>query len=331
MTKSLFKTYKKPIIAICALIALVCIYFISMYYFAFIPTFGRSSKIHTEKTEIEFFAGEENYKQHLSDVEYINSLNLPRIETESADGLKLKAILWEADKDCQGTALLMHGYQSMPLREFASIARIFHNLDFNVVLPFHRAHGESEGKYTTFAQKERYDVREWIFKVNALYGQDLPVFLMGISMGSSSVTMAAGLELPPNVRGVIADCGFTDSKEIVYWTLSNKYHLWPGVAKIVLKTFSVFCRKSANFDLSGCTTFDALNKTYLPFLFITGTADKTVPHEMTMSNFLLYKQRHPDSARLVVIENAPHAVSYMIDKERYKNEIIKFVKKYGAK
>ena len=35
------------------------------------------------------------------------------------------------------------------------------------------------------------------------------IFLCGISMGCATTLMAAGLDLPDNVKGIIADCGFT--------------------------------------------------------------------------------------------------------------------------
>ena len=36
------------------------------------------------------------------------------------------------------------------------------------------------------------------------------IFLLcGISMGCATTLMAAGLDLPDNVKGIIADCGFT--------------------------------------------------------------------------------------------------------------------------
>jgi hypothetical protein len=34
-------------------------------------------------------------------------------------------------------------------------------------------------------------------------------------MGASTVLMAAGQDLPKNVIGVLADCGYTSAKEII--------------------------------------------------------------------------------------------------------------------
>lgn len=326
MTEAVSKTLRACCIAAGIVLALVVIYNIFVYFFVFLPNFGRSRQERTEQGEIEFYGGEENYKKHLSDVEYINSLELPLIETKSHDNLLLKAYLWQAEGEARGTALLMHGFHSGPVREFAYIAQIYHKLGYNVVMPFQRGHGMSEGDFVTFGIKEKDDVHSWLDKINSLYGEDKNIFVEGISMGCATVTMAAGQKLPFNVRGVVADCGFTQPYEIVRWTMVNKKHIWPGVANILLSSAEWYCRHKGNFSLSEYSTLFALNKASVPFLFITGTEDHTVPYEMTMSNFFLYKQRFPDRARLVLFEGAGHAVSYMADSEKYEKEITRFVR-----
>ena len=40
-------------------------------------------------------------------------------------------------------------------------------------------------------------------------GQDCRLVLHGISMGGATALMAAGLDLPPQVKAVISDCAFT--------------------------------------------------------------------------------------------------------------------------
>ena len=62
---------------------------------------------------------------------------------------------------------------------------------------------------------------------------------------------------------------------------------------------------------------------------MTGTDDHTVPYEMTVTNFMLYKQRFPEKTKLVLFENVPHAISYIEDWDRYEKELTKFVEKYN--
>ena len=57
-------------------------------------------------------------------------------------------------------------------------------------------------------------MRRWIDFHNANLSQK-PVVLNGISMGASTMLYLADEELPGNVCGIIADCGFTSPKEII--------------------------------------------------------------------------------------------------------------------
>ncbi len=328
MEKSKLKIIKTAGVAAAGFVSLVILYFAVVYFAFFKTTFGRNDKERSAEHEIEFYAGEENYKTHLADVEWFNGKNCPLIEMTSFDGLKLKAYVLEPEKACAGTVILMHGYHSGPVREFASICKIFYSMNYRVILPFQRAHGISEGKWVTFGIKERYDCYDWICKINEDYGQELPLFAGGISMGCATVTMASGFKLPENLKGFIADCGFTSPWEICYWTMTKLRGVPAGVANLLLKSCNWICKKTADFSLDGWSTQRALNGCNKPFLFITGTKDNMVPWEMTMTNFLHYKMKNPDNTKLVLFEDGPHAVSYLIDSQLYENELRSFVKKY---
>lgn len=318
--------------AICAagFAALIFLYFICVWSFAFKPTFTRAQKERTENTEIEFYAGKDNYNIHLADSQWFESLNCPLIEITSFDGLKLKAYILEAESDCQGTVLLMHGFHSGPVREFATIAKFFHQKNYNVVMPYQRSHGLSEGTYITFGINERFDCRDWVTKINELYGTDMPVVIGGISMGCATVTMASGFDLPVNVRGFISDCGFTSPYEVVYWTMTKQQHVPAGIAKLLLTTSEWFANKWGGFSFNGYSTITALSHSNKPILFISGTEDNTVPVDMTMTNFLLYKMRGNETS-LILFDGCPHAISYLWDSDKYFDAVTEFLNKYCRK
>ena len=76
-------------------------------------------------------------------------------------------------------------------------------------MPDNRAHGESEGTYIGFGWLDRLDCIQWIHKMKEYFDKDLQIVLHGISMGSATVLMASGEELPSDVKCIISDCGFT--------------------------------------------------------------------------------------------------------------------------
>ena len=56
---------------------------------------------------------------------------------------------------------------------------------------------------------------DWIRYINRRFGEKTQIVLAGISMGASTVLMAADLGLPANVKGIMADCPFSEPKEIL--------------------------------------------------------------------------------------------------------------------
>jgi len=338
--KADFKTAAKFLIG---LFVVILLYNIGVYCVLFRPTFHRDDSVRSVESELKFYAGQENYDRHFADEAWFYSLKCPLIEITSRDGLKLKAFRYDADssKEVKGTFLMMHGFHSGPVREFATLAKVYHEMGYNVILPYQRAHGESEGEWVTFGIKERFDCRDWMTKVNELYGEELPMFVEGISMGCATVTMAAGCDdLPVNVRGFVSDCGFTTPGEIVNWTIVNEYHLPKFLANLLTWSGDCMAGWFADFHFDDYSTYEALNHCQKPILFITGTADETVPCQMSEMNYNNYAGKRAlvdgdDSGKiiteLVKFEGTPHAISYLTDSEKYNSAVKAFVERYGAK
>src|SRR5699024_9442027 len=111
-------------------------------------------------------------------------------------------------------AIIFHGYKGFARRDGLGGYTLCKRLGFNVLLPDQRSHGASGGHTITMGVKERYDCRAWAWWAARRFGPETPLFLMGVSMGASTVLMASSLNLPGSVRGIIADCGYTSPREI---------------------------------------------------------------------------------------------------------------------
>jgi len=68
------------------------------------------------------------------------------------------------------------------------------------------------------------------------------------------------------------------------------------------------------------TTMEALKNTTIPVLFIHGSDDHFVPIEMTYENY----KACASEKRLLVVPGAGHAMSYIVDKEKYEDAIRRF-------
>jgi fermentation-respiration switch protein FrsA (DUF1100 family) len=179
----------------------------------------------------------------------------------------------------------------------------------NLLLPSHRAHGKSEGKYTTFGVMECRDIQGWIAYHNEQFG-NIPVICSGLSMGGATVKYLAGMELPENVKGFIADCGFTSPKEIIASVFRSVVHIpaWPFMwaATLSAKFF-------AGFWLGEKHSTATLANNSRPILLIHGTADRFVPCEMTRRSFAACS----GDKELLLVDGATHGVSFLRAREEY--------------
>lgn len=242
--------------------------------------------------------------------------NLDEVEIESYDGIHLVGHLWESESP-KRTVLLMHGWRSSWSNDFGVMADFLHENHCNILFAEQRAQNKSGGEYMGFGLLERYDCREWIKWLNERYGTDTPLYLGGVSMGATTVLMASGLGLPENVRGIIADCGFTSPyaiwKHVVQKNLRLPYELHARAADDLCK------RRIQHTPREYCTTM-ALKNTNIPILFVHGTDDHFVPITMTYENY----KACASPKRLLVVPGAEHAASYLIDTERYEKAILEF-------
>ena len=244
-----------------------------------------------------------------------------RIELNAYDGLRLVGYFLPA-ASAKGTLLLVHGYRSSPFTDFGVIYRFFHSLGWNILAVWQRSHGESEGKYITFGVKERYDVRTWTQYLLDRFGADHPVVLDGISMGAASVLMSLGTGLPENVRGVIADCGFTSPYDEFAHVLKTRLHIpLHPIADIA----QVFSRLFAGFDFRACSTVDALRQNTLPVLLVHGERDTFVPCRFSQENY----EACAGDKKLILVPEAGHGASYLIEQERCQAELIAFLDRFA--
>lgn len=142
----------------------------------------------------------------------------------SKDGLKLHAT-WFPNNDAKKVVICCHGYTSQGMNDFTGLSDYYLKNGFAMLLIDERAHGMSEGEHIGFGCLDRYDVLGWNDKIIALCGEEVQILLHGISMGGSTVLMAVGMELPPQVKGVISDCAFTSPKYVFTHVLHTMYHL----------------------------------------------------------------------------------------------------------
>ena len=136
----------------------------------------------------------------------IQKLPHETLELQSHDGFLLKGIYYP----CPGSSRTMicaHGYTSHAEREWAFPGLFYHAMGFNVLIPYQRAHGISEGKYIAFGALEHRDMMGWVDLINRKFPQG-SIVLHGLSMGGAIVLNLADKQME-NVKCLIADAPST--------------------------------------------------------------------------------------------------------------------------
>lgn len=243
--------------------------------------------------------------------------NLPYEEFSiiSFDGLKLCGKFYEYKKGAP-IELMFHGYRGTAERDLSGGVQRCFKLQRSALIVSQRCSGKSEGNVISFGINEHRDCLSWVNFMIEHFGVDVKIILTGISMGASTVLIAAGRQLPSNVIGVLADCGYNSAKDIIKKVI-KQMGLPPAIGYFFVK---LGARIYGHFDLEETSPEEALKNCTLPVFFIHGESDDFVPPEMSQRNFDACRSRK----KIVTIKGAGHGLSYPTAPEQYLNELRAF-------
>ena len=226
----------------------------------------------------------------------------------SFDGLTLFGRFYEYAPGAP-IELMFHGYRGLADRDLCGGVQRCFKLGHSALIVDQRACGRSDGRIITFGVNEKKDCLSWLEFMQHRFGPDRKILLTGVSMGASTVLMAAGEDLPPNVVGVLADCGYSSAKEIIKKVIRQ--------IKLPANLLYPFVRLGAkiygNFDLEETPPVEAVKKCKIPVIFFHGDTDDFVPCEMSKENYDACASRK----KLVTVPNAGHGLSLLLDKDSY--------------
>ncbi len=247
---------------------------------------------------------------------WIKSQPYTELNILSCDGTELYGRFYK-NGDSKTTILMMHGFRSNPIHDFSCAFKFYFDKGFNLCVPDQRAHGKSGGKYITYGVKEREDAKCWMEHINTLVPNG-EIYATGVSMGATTVLMAAGLSLPENVKGIIADCGFTSPADIIKKVMKEdmKVPLFP-----LYYTTKAMAKVVAGFDFEGCSAVTAVKDCKIPILFLHGKSDGFVPFSMGEEIF----GAATGQKKAVWVEGADHGCSFLVDHNACANALMGFL------
>ena len=237
------------------------------------------------------------------------------VSIRSFDGLTLTGVYYEYAPGAP-IELMFHGYRGNRERDLSGGVQRCFRLGHSALLVDQRGALDSEGNTITFGIHEHKDCLKWVDFMVEKFGPDVRIILTGISMGAATVMMAAGCDLPKNVIGVLADCGYSSVKDIMDH-VTHMMHLPPKLCWPFLK---LGARLFGKFDPEENSPVEALKKAKVPVIFFHGEADSLVPCSMSRTCYEACASRK----KLVIIPQAEHGLSYPTSPETYLEAMKEF-------
>ena len=255
-----------------------------------------------------------NFLSSSKDLDWFNKCPHKEVYVLSFDKKKLHA--YELKNKSNTWIIMVHGYTNNAL-EILSIAKEFYDKGYSLLIIDQRAHGKSEGKYSTLGYLERRDILTWIEYINKK--KKALIVLYGLSMGGTVIMQTVGLNLPNSVICAIEDCGFISNYCQYYEQLSYR-HL---PAKFIIFSFNIFSMLLMGFNIYKFNPYKELEKGQIPMLFIHGKSDKLVKPENAQKAYELYH----GGKEILLIDKAKHMKSSLASPLLYYQKIFSFIEK----
>ncbi|WP_188206982.1 alpha/beta hydrolase [Alkalibacillus aidingensis] len=309
---------KKILIVLGSLFTLffVALIFAGNYFYSEGIKRGTEVELHREDEVVNVVATEGDETLVGEANEWFDEQDTEILEHISYDDLNLVAQFIENSSDEGRAVILAHGFRNTG-DDMGKLAKLYYDKGFDILLPDARGHGESEGDYIGYGWHDRLDILDWIDVLIRDYGVE-DIILHGNSMGAATVLMTSGEELPDEVKGIVADSGYSTVKEELAYQLENIYGLPPFP---LLDVTSVITNIRAGYYLGEASAVDQVQENTLPLLIIHGEGDDLVPTTMAHEIF----EAAGGDKELWLVPDAGHTKAFDNVTEEFYERVSNFI------
>ena len=251
----------------------------------------------------------------------MQSIPYEQVEITARDGTRLVGRYIHI-RDGAPLQIQCHGYRGGPNRDFSGGNKLAREMGHNTLLIEQRAHSSSGGRTITFGIRERYDVLDWVEYAVSRFGTQTQILPVGVSMGAATVLMAAETDLPPQVRGIVADSPYSSPYAIIRKVCAQMgFPPAPAMPLVCLGA-----RLWGGFSLRAASAVEAVRHATVPMLIIHGEDDRFGPCDMSREIAVSAAQAGRD-VTLFTVKDAGHGISFIEDPEGYRQTVGNFIEK----
>ena len=312
---------KIMVVAACVLAVLILLFFL-LTFVCFYITFYSPKRRFADSDEIRIPDGDiyEPFREQMTIwTKELRQMPCKELEAKSFDGLTLRGRYYEPTPDSI-VELMFPGYRGDAERDLCGGVRRCRALGRSTLIVDQRAGGRSDGHIITFGVKESRDVLSWLQVMREEFGTERKIILTGISMGAATVLAASGYELPENVVGIIADCGYTSPEKIIKKVIKD-IKLPVNIVYFLIKAGAFIY---GGFRLDSVTPEKSVKKCKIPVFFAHGEDDSFVPCEMSKENYENAKCRK----LFLKVKGAGHGLSFLVSPDEYISALREIEKEY---
>ncbi|WP_338079249.1 alpha/beta hydrolase [Aquibacillus halophilus] len=306
------------IISLVFLLVVITLVIAANYFYSQSFKRGKEVALYSGTEAIEVFGNQESQRIIKTAIKWFDKQEFEVIEQISHDGLTLKGKFLKNTQSTGKAVILAHGYRGHG-DQMGDLVKFYYDQGFDILMPDARGHGASEGNYIGYGWHDRLDYLLWIDQL-IINRQAENVFLHGNSMGASLVLMTSGEDLPVEVKGIIADSGYTSVKEELVYQLKHLYNLPPFP---LMQITSFLTNIRAGYTFEEASAIEQVKKNTLPLFIIHGDKDELVPTQMA---YKLYDAAISEK-EFWIVPDAGHTMAYEVATVEFQERLKKFINK----
>ncbi len=305
-------------------LAIMFLIYILISFFCFKKIFSREKN--SEKSEENFYKflhrhGYRNLEEKIkNNKKNFENIDYKEVDVLSIDNYRLCGRLYLNGSTFTGrSVILCHGLKRSGETDFGTAFKMYREMNYNILVIDQRAHGGSEGNYSSMGIMESYDIVEWCKWLEMGFGTENDIIIHGVDMGAfAAVASGVNPEMPQNVKGIIADSIYPLIRSAVYEGVKLNLSF---LAKPVVAFINVFFKNHVGFDMRDLSLYTVAKSEKIPVLFIHSETDSVSP----LSNVESVMKRVPVKAQMITVKEAPHSACFASEENLCADAVKNFI------